>query len=319
MKKKNLILISLFLLSLTFVLADDLSDLEALDNCFNNGGFSCEAGETCDGTFVETDFSNCCIGTCSGGSGSDEGLTAQLDDCFGNGGKTCLPEETCNGQDIGNGMCCIGTCIEGDSAGSNDRNGFPTDGDFNTNFDGFEGDAIGGNIFLTLMAIILPFIILFMIIGFAMYIYTALAYMKIANKIGTPNGWLAWIPIANFFLIAKMARSHWWPILLFLTYFLAFIPVLVFIPLIAMFIFIIFLIIWHWKIFESVGMGGWWSLMILIPFIGTIIFAVGLGIAAWGNNVGQQATAEQEFPKEEAPSASSNPIQDYYAAAGIEE
>ena len=55
---------------------------------------------------------------------------------------------------------------------------------------------------LTAMALV------FLIIFLAVYIYGALALMAIAKKTKTPNGWLAWIPIANVFLIIQIAKQH---------------------------------------------------------------------------------------------------------------
>jgi hypothetical protein len=41
----------------------------------------------------------------------------------------------------------------------------------------------------------------------AIYIYMSMALMTIATKTNTPNGWLAWIPIANIFLMLQIARK----------------------------------------------------------------------------------------------------------------
>ena len=49
---------------------------------------------------------------------------------------------------------------------------------------------LGGTILLFIMAFAL-----------AGYVYVALALQTIATKTATPNGWLAWIPIANAFLM----------------------------------------------------------------------------------------------------------------------
>lgn len=126
----------------------------------------------------------------------------------------------------------------------------------------------------------------------ASYIYIALAYSRLAKKTHTSPSWLAWIPIANVFLITKMARMHWWPMLLA-------IPLLIVIPafFISKILFVIILVIailcaialcvftyiWNWKIFERVGKPGWWVLLSLIPYAGGIIFFVFLGIAAWSD------------------------------------
>lgn len=60
------------------------------------------------------------------------------------------------------------------------------------------------------------------------YIYLAFAFMTIAKKTNTEPAWLAWIPIANIYLMSKIAQKKWWPILLFL---LSFIPLIGFFAL----------------------------------------------------------------------------------------
>lgn len=47
------------------------------------------------------------------------------------------------------------------------------------------------------------------------YVWTSICFQKIAAKTNTPNGWLAWIPIANLVLLLQIAkRPLWWIILL---------------------------------------------------------------------------------------------------------
>lgn len=115
------------------------------------------------------------------------------------------------------------------------------------------------------------FFLLALLIGLALYIYMALALMGIAKKTNTPNPWLAWIPIANFYLIAKMAgkSGHWtW---LFVG---ALIP---FVSSIASIAVLIVSIWFFWVIAERIDMPGWTSLLLLIPIINLIV----LGIYAW--------------------------------------
>lgn len=46
------------------------------------------------------------------------------------------------------------------------------------------------------------------------YIYAAYCFQRIAGKTGTPNGWMAWIPILQFYLYCKIGRKPgWWLIL----------------------------------------------------------------------------------------------------------
>jgi len=60
---------------------------------------------------------------------------------------------------------------------------------------------------------------------------------------------------------------HWWPWLLLIVAFL---------PIINL-VFVVFAIIWHWKMFEAVGKPGWWAILLLIPIVNIIMLA----IAAW--------------------------------------
>src|SRR5690348_4514938 len=52
------------------------------------------------------------------------------------------------------------------------------------------------------------FVLVFIAAG---YIYVSLALQTIANKTGnTQNSWLAWIPIANIFLMLSIAKKPMW-------------------------------------------------------------------------------------------------------------
>ncbi len=157
----------------------------------------------------------------------------------------------------------------------------PISGDLSSEFggDGLSGlRNILGLTFLFLALLILPLLL-------GIYIYTALAYMFLARKIGVKPAWLAWIPIANLYLISKMARMHWWPMLLLL---LVPIPGLNILAIIALTIFIFF---WHTKIFARVGRPEWWAVTLFLPSIGTIVFYVFLGMAAWGKDPVEQTEA----------------------------
>ena len=48
------------------------------------------------------------------------------------------------------------------------------------------------------------------------YVYMGLTLMKVAQRLKTEPAWLAWIPIGNLYLMSKLAKMHWWPILLIL-------------------------------------------------------------------------------------------------------
>jgi hypothetical protein len=53
-----------------------------------------------------------------------------------------------------------------------------------------------------------------LLFGLLLYAYFAFCLMKIAEKTNTDNGWWAWIPILNVFLLLKIAdKPMWWFIL----------------------------------------------------------------------------------------------------------
>ena len=83
------------------------------------------------------------------------------------------------------------------------------------------------------------------------YIVVSFALMTIANKLNVQNSWLAWIPIANLYLMTQCAGLEWWWMLL------------CFIPYVG-----VFPAIWiWWKITEARGKPGPLSLVLLIPCV----------------------------------------------------
>ena len=113
------------------------------------------------------------------------------------------------------------------------------------------------------------------VVGIVFYIYMALALMFTAKKLNDPQPWLAWIPVANFVLMARLAKMHWWPVLLIIGFI---IPILNFIAMIA---FTVYMVIWQWKICEARNRPGWWVILQFVPFIGGIWTLVMWGILAW--------------------------------------
>ncbi len=124
------------------------------------------------------------------------------------------------------------------------------------------GSALGG-IFLTLGVITSLLLIL------AIYIYSALSWQTIAKKLKHKYPWLAWIPFANVSLILQLGGFHWaWV-------FLVLIPILGWIALTVL------SIIATWKVFEKRKYPGWFSLSIIIPKVGLILYLVAIGFVAW--------------------------------------
>jgi hypothetical protein len=96
----------------------------------------------------------------------------------------------------------------------------------------------------------------------AVYVFIALVLMALAKRTKTPNGWLAWIPIANIFLILMIAkRPLWWFILML-------------IPLVNI---VVAIIVWL-DILKLRGKPWWWIILLIIP----IVNLVALAILAWG-------------------------------------
>ncbi len=137
-------------------------------------------------------------------------------------------------------------------------------------------DLIGSGILGGFAALIFAFLIFFIILAIALYIYTSLAFMAIARKTKTEPAGLAWIPAVGPAIIAsKIAEMHWWPILLLIGFWIPFLNI------ILMIIFTVYFVIWMWKTFEAVGKPGWWAIFMIIPLL-NIVYLVLLGIAAWG-------------------------------------
>ena len=53
----------------------------------------------------------------------------------------------------------------------------------------------------------------------AVYAYIALTLQTIAAKTNTPEGWMAWIPFANLYLMCRIAgKPAWWIVLFFIPF-----------------------------------------------------------------------------------------------------
>jgi len=129
----------------------------------------------------------------------------------------------------------------------------------------FLGDFI--NVFSAgaLTALITAGIFLAIVVSLAFYVYFAMAWMTIAKKMKYKHPWLAWIPIAQLFLMPILAKKHWTWGFMFL------------VPIAN----IVFFIIWTWNIFEQRKYPGWYSLSLIIPKVGGILYLVAIGFVAW--------------------------------------
>lgn len=101
-----------------------------------------------------------------------------------------------------------------------------------------------------------------------LYIYSAICLQIIAKKTGQHPAWMAWIPVANLFLMCKIGKLDYKWLLLLL------VP---FVPLIGTFFGPICALFWTafawYKIAIARGKEGWIGAITIIPVIG--LFTMG--------------------------------------------
>jgi len=107
------------------------------------------------------------------------------------------------------------------------------------------------------------FLLIALIFGLAIYVYMALALQTIANKTGTQNAWLAWIPLANAFLMLDIAKKPLWWFVLFL------------IPLVNI---VIVVMVWM-GIAQAVRKPEWWGILTIVPLANLVV----PGYLAWAD------------------------------------
>lgn len=113
------------------------------------------------------------------------------------------------------------------------------------------------------MAFFAAFLMVFLVIGLAMYVYIALALSTIAKKTNTENTWMAWVPIIQIVLMLNIAKKPVWWIVLF------------FIPLVGL---VMAIIVWM-AIAEARGKPNWWGILLIVPVVGLIV----PGYLAWSD------------------------------------
>ena len=104
------------------------------------------------------------------------------------------------------------------------------------------------------MAMMGMFMGFFFLAMLAIYVFYAICLQLIAKKTNTPNGWLAWIPIANIYLMCEIAKNPWWWLLLSL------------VPLVN----IVIMIILFMEIAKARGKPGWLGILMIIPLVNFI-------------------------------------------------
>lgn len=119
------------------------------------------------------------------------------------------------------------------------------------------------------------FMLLWLMVLAAVYVYFALVMQTISRKLRHPKPWLAWIPFANIALVLQLGKFHWgWTFLIL-------------VPILGMIALWVLTTISFWRVFEKRKYPGWLALIQwggIIPFINfffALAFAVIIGLVAW--------------------------------------
>ena len=128
------------------------------------------------------------------------------------------------------------------------------------------GSSFTGEITEVLVAFGVIAIVLVML---ATYVYFSISWMTIARKLKYKRAWLAWIPVANLAMIFQLGGFHWAWVFLIL------------IPFFGWIALVVLSIIATWRIFEKRKYPGWFSLSMIIPQIGLVLYFIAIGFVAW--------------------------------------
>lgn len=123
-----------------------------------------------------------------------------------------------------------------------------------------------------LLAMISAIMIPLLIIGLVYYIYTAWATMTIANKLKVPNGWLAFVPIANLYIWTQIADVPWWTFLLFFGAFVPFVGWYFLVPALPA-----IMAWWYIRTAKRRGFDELWGIWMFVPLVNLVI----IGMMAW--------------------------------------
>jgi hypothetical protein len=95
-----------------------------------------------------------------------------------------------------------------------------------------------------------------LIVLLLLYCYMSFVVQKIAHKTETENAWLAWIPLANLFLLCSIADKPFFWILV------------IFVPFVGAIIFTI--IIWG-GVAQACGRASWLGILMLLPLVNFVV------------------------------------------------
>ena len=98
------------------------------------------------------------------------------------------------------------------------------------------------------------FFISIMLLALASYIWISYCMMKMADRLGVPNGWFAFIPFLQYWLYCQMAQKEnsWFIIMLIFSFCF---------PIVTMVMMILIMM----DVAEKLGFENWWGILIIIP------------------------------------------------------
>ena len=111
-------------------------------------------------------------------------------------------------------------------------------------------------------AVVLGFLAVYFVLVIAFYIYMSLCLQMIAKKTNHSRSWLAWIPIANLFLMCKVAGLRYWWMLGILFAVIPFLGALL-------------VLAWSGYIWYKIAVArhkpGWVGILVIIPLVNLVI------------------------------------------------
>ncbi|MDI6605943.1 MAG: hypothetical protein QME65_02220 [Candidatus Omnitrophota bacterium] len=145
------------------------------------------------------------------------------------------------------------------------------------------------------VSILVALLALVFILSF--YIYTSLCLQFIAKKTDTTLAWLAWIPVANIFLMCKIVSlSYWWISILLLA----------FLPYAGAFVSVGFFGFLWYKIALARNKPGWVGILAVVPIVNLVVY----GYLAFGGNGSaslKSVSLPPNQPKADSPQQPSPP------------
>jgi len=229
----------------------EIKSSEAVTEFYSCAEYSCEAVgayvslAACQKASAKTCYSSAtCDGKCESGEQEEEVCECSTWEDSGCGKKDCDKDEmyqvrNCSSEDCDDQIRCVSKSSCG---GENDEDELAGLTGFPPMF--FAGSFVWGWM-----------ILMYLLFGLVGYIYMAVCLQVIAKKTNTPNGWMAWIPIANIVLMIQVAQKPLWWFIFFL------------IPIVN----IVIAVVVFMAIAERRGKPNWVGILIIVPIVGIVI------------------------------------------------